>query len=107
MKIRHVALVVLSIAAGAAAVGSANGHDWYPKDCCHDMDCAPVESMGWLAPMRGSGPRLIVTSKHGKAIVRQGVSIRPSNDHRAHVCMQRYDPLGEMEVTCLFLPPDA
>lgn len=107
MKIIAPTLVALSVVAGTAALGPAIGHGWYPKDCCHDMDCAPVESMAWLAPTRKGQPRLVVTSKHGRAVVREGVSIRPSKDHRMHVCMLRYDPLGEMEVTCLFLPPDA
>lgn len=88
-------------------IAPAMGHDWYPPDCCHDMDCAPVESIAWLAPVQGEHRRLIVTSKHGTAIVRQGVSIRASKDHRMHVCMQRYDALGEMEINCLFLPPEA
>jgi hypothetical protein len=91
----------------AALIGPAMGHDWYPHDCCHDMDCAPVESIAWLAPAQGEHRRLAVTSKHGTAIVRQGVSIRPSKDHRMHVCMKRYDALGEMEINCLFLPPEA
>lgn len=90
----------------AAPIAPAIGHDWYPHDCCHDMDCAPVESMAWLGPAQGEHRRLTITSKHGTAIIRQGVSIRPSRDHRMHVCMKRYDVLGDMEVNCLFLPPE-
>ncbi|MGE0702032.1 MAG: hypothetical protein AB7O57_23245 [Hyphomicrobiaceae bacterium] len=100
-------LVALSILAGSGLIEPASAHDWYPHDCCHDMDCAPVESAEWLASMAGGLPQLVVTSKHGKAIVRRGASIRASKDNRMHVCMKRYDPLGEMEVICLFLPADA
>jgi hypothetical protein len=70
-------------------------------------DCAPVDSATWLSPESGDERHLVVTSKHGKAVVRQGASIRISKDHRMHVCMQQFDPLGEMEIICLFLPPDA
>lgn len=99
-------LMALSILAGSGLLVPAGAHDWYPHDCCHDMDCAPVESAG-LAPMEGTLPQLVVTSKHGRAIVRRGASIRASKDNRMHVCMKRFDPLGEMEVICLFLPSDA
>lgn len=99
-------LVALSVSVGTAALGPARAHGWYPKDCCHDNDCAPVESTEWQVPTRGGRPRFIVTSKHGRAVVRDGVSIRPSKDNRMHVCMMRYDALGEMEVTCLFMPPE-
>ena len=44
IKLANCAVAVLAILAAAAVVAPANGHDWYPKDCCHDMDCAPVES---------------------------------------------------------------
>lgn len=23
---------------------AASGHGWYPIECCHSMDCAPVDS---------------------------------------------------------------
>ncbi|HRD76992.1 MAG TPA: hypothetical protein PK264_13850 [Hyphomicrobiaceae bacterium] len=100
-------IVALSIIAGTGMLVPASAHDWYPHDCCNDMDCAPVESAEWLAPTAGGLPQLVVTSKHGRARVRKGASIRASKDNRMHVCMKRYDPLGEMEVVCLFLPTDA
>lgn len=82
----------------------ARAHGWYPKDCCHDNDCAPVESLVRLVPAGGGAPQLVVTSKHGKAIVPQDFPVRESKDGRMHVCM-RHDPWGGMDVMCLFIPP--
>ena len=81
-------------------------HSWYPKECCNDMDCAPVETVDRLLPTGGGLPQLVVTSKHGKAIVPQGFPVRESKDGRMHVCM-RYDEFGNMDVICLFVPPHA
>lgn len=83
---------------------SARAHGWYPKECCSDMDCAPVESMARFVPIGGGAAQLIVTSKHGKAIVPQNIPVRESKDSRMHVCM-RYDEFGHMDVICLFMPP--
>lgn len=102
---KHTAAILLIMSA-VAPNAPTFGHDWYPKDCCHDMDCAPVESATWLTPASGGAPQLVVISKHGRAIIRQGISIRTSKDSRMHVCMKRYDPLGEMVANCLFLPAD-
>jgi hypothetical protein len=99
-------MAVLAILAAAALVAPVNGHDWYPKDCCHDMDCAPVESATRLTAAPGRSPQLVVISKHGRAVIGDGVSIRASKDSRMHVCMKRYDALGEMVANCLFIPPD-
>jgi hypothetical protein len=70
------------------------------------MDCAPVESMSQLVPSDGGAPRLVVTSKHGKVVIRPNFPVRESKDGRMHVCMGRYDS-GDMEVVCLFMPPIA
>jgi hypothetical protein len=105
MKSIGSAVFAVSIFASPATLGSARAHDWYPRECCHEMDCAPVESILRLVPTGGGAPQLVVTSKHGRAIVRQDFPIRESKDGRMHVCMKRYDALGEMEVNCLFMPP--
>lgn len=98
------ALVAVSALACTAILAPASGHGWYPKECCHDMDCAPVDNIAWLVPTGGAAPQIIVTTKHGKAILRPNFSARESKDSRAHVCMRRFDT-GDMEVICLFLPP--
>src|SRR4051812_40878707 len=104
MKVTSAALVALPALVGAAALGPAKGHDWYPKDCCNDMDCAPVESIVQLVPAGGGTSRIIVTSKHGKAAVPLNFPVRDSKDSRMHVCMRRHDS-GDMDLVCLFMPP--
>jgi hypothetical protein len=96
MRFRHaflLALLALMVPAPASA------HEWYPIECCHGMDCAPVEH----AELR-EGATLVVTSKHGTGIVPSSMTRRESKDHRMHVCMRRsWD--GQMRVICVFLPP--
>jgi hypothetical protein len=84
----------------------AAAHSWYPRECCRDYDCAPVETLTQLLSSRRGTPQLVVTSKHGKAIVPRNFPVRDSKDGRAHVCMQ-YDPFGDLYVVCLFMPPSA
>ena len=54
----------------------------------------------------GGASQLVVTSKHGKAILRQDFTARTSKDNRMHVCMRRNDS-GDMDVICFFVPPGA
>jgi hypothetical protein len=102
MKTFRSVLLALSFL-GTTADLPANGHDWYPKECCHDMDCAPVESIVRYVPASGGAPQFIVTSKHGKAIVPRDLPVRESKDSRMHVCMGR--DTFHMYVICLFMPP--
>lgn len=81
----------------------AQAHSWYPWECCSGRDCAPVRDMTRTVSKDGV-MRLIVTSKHGKAIVPRELPRRPSQDARMHVCM-RYDAFGDLKVICLFVPP--
>jgi hypothetical protein len=81
----------------------ASAHGWYPKDCCNDMDCAPVVSISSFVPIRGGPRQLAVTSKHGTAVVPHNLPVRPSRDNRFHVCM-RYDAFGDLQVVCFFVP---
>ena len=83
---------------------SAKPHSWYPKECCHHDDCAPVESVLTLAPPDGSGPQLLVRSKHGTVLVPRDFPVRQSKDSRMHICV-RDDPYGSKDVMCLFMPP--
>jgi hypothetical protein len=105
MNTVHSSLILLSVLASSLCLTPARAHDWYPRECCHDTNCAPVESILRRVPTGGGAPQLIVVSKHGRAIVPQDFPMRESKDSRMHVCMKRYDALGEMEVNCLFIPP--
>ena len=63
------ASVVMATALIAARlmVSGAVGHGWYPRECCHNIDCAPVERVEPLAD--GS---LRVTSRVGTTVVPTG-----------------------------------
>ncbi len=85
-------------------VTSADAHDWYPEECCHAMDCAPVESWAFAQKAQtGSLPQLSVTTKKGTAIVPQDLPRRESKDNRMHACI-RAGPMGVKYVVCIFLP---
>jgi hypothetical protein len=96
-------LFVAALVAYTSGMGSARAHDWYPIECCHAIDCAPVESVGQIVPTGGGVPQLVVTSKHGTAIVPQDLPRQTSRDNRMHVCMRYLN--GTMSVRCLFVPP--
>ena len=77
----------------------SRAHDWYPNECCHEMDCAPVDRAEQRA-----GVGLVVTTKRGTGIVPDSLQRRESKDEKMHVCMQRTFT-GAMQVICIFVPP--
>ena len=77
----------------------AHTHSWYPRECCSGEDCAPVEH---IERVPGTG-RLLITSRHGKAILGEASQRRESPDGRAHVCM-RADEFGAIWIVCFFAP---
>lgn len=72
---------------------SARAHDWYPIECCHQYDCAPVDKA-----VTADGV-IAVTTKHGTATVPAEMTRRESRDHRMHACIR------DQKVICVFLPP--
>lgn len=104
MRKRQMALIALSALFYNAALVTANAHDWYPSECCDDKDCAPVDSVTRLNVPGRAAPQLVVTSKHGRAIVPQNIVPRQSKDGRMHVCMRR--DILFMDVMCLFVPAE-
>jgi len=48
-----IALLGLAVAF-AFRFAPAQAHDWYPKECCHDNDCAPVESTARTSTLAAS-----------------------------------------------------
>jgi hypothetical protein len=74
------------------------------SDACVAIDlCAPFNSVAWLTPIGVSTPHLAISSRHGEAFVPKDFPVQESRDERMHVCL-RYDPFGDLEVTCLFVP---
>jgi hypothetical protein len=82
----------------------AAAHSWYPPECCHEIDCAPVEAIVRVVPVGGGAPQLLVRSKHGAAIMPHDFPVRDSQDGHMHVCLG-YDPFGSRNVLCFFVPP--
>ena len=78
---------------------AAYAHSWYPIECCHQMDCAPVDHVE-----RRDGEEMIVTTRHGTAAVPSDLQRRQSLDSRMHVCMRPAGG-GRMKVICVFVPP--
>jgi hypothetical protein len=101
-------LVTLSILATVVHFYSAPAvvHDWYPKECCNNRDCAPVENVTWSVPTGEGVRQLVVTTKHGTATVPTGLPVRESKDGPMHVGI-RQNEFGTWHVMCLFMPPPA
>jgi hypothetical protein len=95
------ALIVSSILLGTWPTPA---HSWYPKECCNDNDCAPVVAFWRLMPTGSVPPQLVVTSRHGTAVVPFDFPVRVSKDGRMYVCM-RQNEFGTWDVMCLFMPP--
>ena len=79
-------------------------HSWYPKECCHNDDCAPVENVEPIVPSGGGAPQLLVTTKRGTTLVPSDFPMRASKDNRMHICV-RGNEYGRDDVMCLFVPP--
>jgi hypothetical protein len=100
-------LAILLAATPAAA------HDWYPLECCHHQDCAPVDKVELVPTPTTSGadgarsevPAMVVTTRHGTALVPASFPRRESNDHRMHACMMPDGEAGKMRLICIFMPP--
>ncbi len=92
---RYVAIPLATMAAASAAAA----HDWYPRECCHDLDCAPVEVVRELPD-----GALELTSRVGTTIVPAAFPRQPSPDGLMHICMVRYSHLDGMRPVCLFVP---
>jgi hypothetical protein len=96
-------LAILLMATPAAA------HDWYPLECCHHMDCAPVDKVEMVPTPAVDGAAkapstMMVTTRHGSALVPANFPRRESKDHRMHACMLP-EGAGKMRLICIFMPP--
>jgi len=96
---RRIAIAAALVAASTAA----HAHDWYPRECCSDKDCAPALSVqnapgGWW-----------VTTIHGAVFVPADFTRLESKDNRVHACMRPRWPAGaepKMKLICVFFPPE-
>jgi hypothetical protein len=94
------------------AATPAAAHDWYPLECCHEMDCAPVDRTEVIPTPTTADPKSMtpapsamkVTTKHGSVLVPANFPRRESKDHRMHACMMPGSN-GQMQLICIFMPP--
>jgi hypothetical protein len=92
----------LAFIAAMLMIPAAVAHDWYPRECCRDNDCAPVERAEALPD--GS---LRLTSRVGTTIVPVSFPRQASPDHQMHICMIRFSHFDDMRPVCFFVPPTA
>ncbi len=92
-------LIRVGVIAVMVIPSAAIAHEWYPRECCHDLDCAPVDR---AEPLPGGSLRL--TSKVGTTVVPASFPRRQSPDHQMHICMARFSHLDDMRPVCLFVP---
>ena len=105
MKIgRSFGAISIVIAGALFSLMEASAHDWYPMECCHHQDCAPIESVARIFPTGGGTPQLLVTTKRGTTLVPQDFPVRESKDSQMHICV-RGNEYGSDDVMCLFMPP--
>jgi hypothetical protein len=92
MRTRTIAAAMMLI-----GVTAAEGHSWYPHDCCHDNDCKPVPC-GELIEMR-----------HGLmwrgVVVFNETQVKPSRDQFCHVCVKEQVDMVPYVPLCVFVPP--
>ena len=84
------------------AISSAHPEEWYPKQCLVESNCAEVESTTYAPPAISGEDLLMVTTRHGAALVPADFLRRRSMDGKMHACM-RPDEEG-MRLVCLFAP---
>lgn len=96
--------ILASIALLTIAVTSlANGHSWYPHECCSDRDCGPADTVDTDAT-----GHMIVGVGRRRIWIPFGLETRPSPDGRVHICFRVLT--GELDGStftmplCLFMP---
>ena len=103
--ISTVAIVLIIVFALLTAV---QAHEWYPQECCSGQDCAPVEKVEVMPALKAGmwtqfNPRMptvmVVTTKHGTAMVPDNLTRRQSQDNQMHAC------LHAGRLICIFMPP--
>ena len=94
-------LIRVAVIAVMVMPSAAVAHEWYPRECCGNFDCAPVERVELLAD---GSQRL--TSRIGTTVVPESFPRGASPDNQMHIRMLRYSHLDGMRPTCLFVPID-
>ena len=94
-------LVIASLLT-AFMMTAAYPHDWYPRDCCSDDDCAPVPA--GLVEVTSKGYLIKPHRELGEPFLMEfgDPRIRPSQDAQMHACIIP-GVYGAAMVRCLFV----
>jgi hypothetical protein len=78
----------------------ARAHQWYPRECCSERDCAPADTV-----VRRPDGSYLVTSRGMTVVIPADYDRwRPSPDARIHVCIRRLRS-GSEYLVCAFRAP--
>ena len=88
MKYLLLYMISVSVFAFIASCGlsPAKAHDWYPHECCHGGDCAPVDNVTRIVTAASGQTGLILKSKLGTALLPPNFPVRESK-RPSHACM--------------------
>src|SRR5215475_3468902 len=78
MRTRTIAAAMMLI-----GVTAADGHSWYPHNCCHDNDCKPVPCNELIQTRDGLTWRGVVYFANHM--------VKPSQVQACHVCVKEHD----------------
>ena len=93
-------LMCLSLSVVALQPAPVTAHSWYPKRCCHDMDCHPADTVHRLPD-----GTLVLSRGAIRVRVPQGFPIEASPDGRSHFCV--FESGWGLEARCVFLSAES
>lgn len=93
---------VLGVLISGANAFAAEPLRQYPPQCAVDV-CERVVRISSADTRDDAAPRVVVVSEHREAVVADPFPVFQVADRMMHACM-RYDPFGELVVSCLLLP---
>lgn len=107
---RRIAIAALLAPLALAVPTGARSHGWYETECCHHLECAPIEKM-WSEPTDKGLPTTYAQAFVGgvlkTTIIPPNALRRRSQDAKTHVCISIYvgvtkDPTKNFK--CLYVP---
>jgi len=69
-------------------------HSWYPLTCCSGNDCMEVNFLG----RSYKNDYIVQNETFGLVTVPHDFPIRPSQDHKYHICIR------DSRILCFFVP---
>ncbi len=87
----------IAVAMMLACITTAEGHSWYPHNCCHNNDCKSVPCGELTETTHGLMWRGIVIFNE--------TQVKPSQDQLCHVCVKQQVDMVPYVPLCVFVPP--